>query len=408
MKNLLLVPLVTLPSSWACGFHSVSHTSGVSGTDVRRSTSSPQGKIAIENVRVFNGRSMSRARTVCIDKDRISSCHDNVTEVIDGSGRFLIPGLIDSHVHLQTVRDLETITSYGITTVFNMACYNYTDCDLLRNHEGLADFYRAGIPAIGATSKHAHLGPIPPEELIGPNSDPVEMVNRALGNHSDYYKITVEIGGPSQTMQGQLVKAAHARNVQTMSHASDIESYRQAIMSQSDGLQHTPDDGNLTESSCKNIVRNGQFVTPTMTIHKAMWTNPVIMKFLRGSDSPGNSSWSNVVANIRTMYQADVPLLAGTDAVGTIIPNITLPYGLTLHQELQQFVVEIGMSPAEAINAATTVPARYHRVRDRGIIAPGMRADLILLRSNPLVNISNTLDIERIWVAGRGFGGMPE
>jgi imidazolonepropionase-like amidohydrolase len=101
------------------------------------------------------------------------------------------------------------------------------------------------------------------------------------------------------------------------------------------------------------------------------------------------------------MYHAGIPLLAGTNAVGPIAPNISLPYGDTLHGELQHFVEDVGMIPAEAINAATSVAARYHRLGDRGMIKEGMRADLVLLGSDPLVDIRNTRDVKAVWVEGR-------
>ena len=103
------------------------------------------------------------------------------------------------------------------------------------------------------------------------------------------------------------------------------------------------------------------------------------------------------------MYQAGIPLLTGTDAVGNITLTISLPYDPTLHKELRYFVDEVGMSPAEAVNAATRDAARYRRLSDRGIIESGMRADLVLLGSNPLTGIENTKDIVGVWAAGRSY-----
>jgi imidazolonepropionase-like amidohydrolase len=60
---------------------------------------------------------------------------------------------------------------------------------------------------------------------------------------------------------------------------------------------------------------------------------------------------------------------------------------------------------AEAINAATSVSAKYHRLHDRGVIDEGMRADLVLLGSNPLTSIKSTRDIVDVWVDGRRFAG---
>lgn len=192
-----------------------------------------------------------------------------------------------------------------------------------------------------------------------------------------------------------------------MSHASDLSAYTQAITTGIDGIQHTPDDGNLTASLIEKLQASGQFVTPTLTVHAFGLNpiNPTLLQFLRGKPTPGNSSWSNVIHNARSMYRAGIPILAGTDAVGPIAPGIWLPFGETLHGELGRLVEDVGMSPAEAINAATSVAARYHRLCDRGVIANGMRADMVLLGSNPLEDIGNTKDIKGVWVEGRRYGG---
>jgi imidazolonepropionase-like amidohydrolase len=102
---------------------------------------------------------------------------------------------------------------------------------------------------------------------------------------------------------------------------------------------------------------------------------------------------TTVVQNVEALHKAGVRILAGTDAVGQL-GSSNVPLGLSLHQELQN-LVEAGLTPAEVLRAATVVPATFHRIPDRGVIAPGKRADLILLNSNPLANISNTLDIAR-------------
>lgn len=281
------------------------------------------------------------------------------------------------------------------------ACRNYTECALLKGHLGLAEVLTAGVPAVGPNSSHSRMLDLTPGQLIYPTSDPVELVDWAFGNNSDYFKITVETNGPSPELQTRLVHATHALGKQTMSHAADLTSYLQVIASRSNGIQHTPDDGNLSASAIRDIKHNGQFVTPTMAIFRLAFSNPAVIQFLSGSGgSKGNSSYSTVRANVAALHKAGVPILVGTDSIGTISANVSLPFGITLHEELQN-LVDIGMTPAEAINAATKVPAKYHRLADRGIIAPGMRADLLLLKSNPLVNISNTLDIEAAWVGGR-------
>lgn len=104
------------------------------------------------------------------------------------------------------------------------------------------------------------------------------------------------------------------------------------------------------------------------------------------------------------MYSAGIAFLAGTDATGPIgMGNLTVLCGSTMHGELRMLVEDVVMTPAEAINAATRVAAKYHRLSDRGFIKPGKRADLSLLKADPLVDIRNTESIVAVWAGGRKY-----
>lgn len=91
------------------------------------------------------------------------------------------------------------------------------------------------------------------------------------------------------------------------------------------------------------------------------------------------------------MRDAETRFLAGTDApIGFLTP------GASLHEELR-LMVEHGLSPIQALEAATIAPAIFFGLEsEQGAILPGMKADLILLRRDPLQDIRNTLSIEAI------------
>ena len=96
---------------------------------------------------------------------------------------------------------------------------------------------------------------------------------------------------------------------------------------------------------------------------------------------------------------AEVPLLAGTD---TGLPTASfgvLGYGAALHGELQ-LLVEAGMTPVQALAAATSVPARIFGFTDRGRILPGMRADLVLVEGDPTHDILAVRNIAAGWKQG--------
>jgi imidazolonepropionase-like amidohydrolase len=100
---------------------------------------------------------------------------------------------------------------------------------------------------------------------------------------------------------------------------------------------------------------------------------------------------------VRELNKAGVTILAGTDVgVASQVP------GFSLHDELS-LLVKAGLSEMEALEAATRNPARAFNLMDQGTIAPGMRADLVLLDSNPLENIESTRKIRTVVAAGRVF-----
>jgi imidazolonepropionase-like amidohydrolase len=98
------------------------------------------------------------------------------------------------------------------------------------------------------------------------------------------------------------------------------------------------------------------------------------------------------------MFRAGVPLLAGTDAMNPYC----LP-GFSLHDELA-LLVESGMTPLAALQAATLRPAEFFvRTEELGVVAPGKRADLVLLAADPLADIHNTTQIQAVWHQGKYF-----
>lgn len=104
------------------------------------------------------------------------------------------------------------------------------------------------------------------------------------------------------------------------------------------------------------------------------------------------------LAMVKALSDAGARLLAGSDAAGAV----TIP-GFSLHQELE-VLVEAGLTPYQALVAATAEPARYFEREDEfGTIAVGRSADLVLLDANPLANISNTQRISGVMVRGRWY-----
>lgn len=103
------------------------------------------------------------------------------------------------------------------------------------------------------------------------------------------------------------------------------------------------------------------------------------------------------VALLAEAYRAGVPIVTGTD-----VQSLLIFPGWSLHTELELLVRDVGMSPLDALRAATVIPVRtLHLEASLGPIAPGRAADLVLLSANPLENIGNTRTIVAVVAAGR-------
>jgi imidazolonepropionase-like amidohydrolase len=99
---------------------------------------------------------------------------------------------------------------------------------------------------------------------------------------------------------------------------------------------------------------------------------------------------------VKAMHRAGVPFMAGTDAA----PGIYIMPGFSLHDEMANFV-DAGFTPMEALQTATSNPARFLGRDDIGSIAPGRYADLVLLAANPVDDIKNTKKINAVVINGK-------
>jgi hypothetical protein len=120
---------------------------------VRNYTRPPPKKVALRNVKVFDGTRILPLSTVVIDGDKIGLDDTRVDETVDGEGGVLLPGLFDAHLHLTTIDDLEALISYGVTTALSMGCWPVDVCNSLRGQVGLADFFTAGDSATHPTAR---------------------------------------------------------------------------------------------------------------------------------------------------------------------------------------------------------------------------------------------------------------
>lgn len=383
--------------------------------------------VAIINVRVFDGsRTIPKAHVV-IDNGTIISVGTSTAipdnaRVIDGSGKTLLPGLIDSHAHAHSAASLRSALVFGVTTELDMFC----DLDSLaqmRNElksthaSELADLRSSGILV---TAPHGHgteYGLRIP--TLSSAADAQSFVHARIAEGSDYIKIVYDDGSAygfstptlnKETLQA-VIRAAHARKKLAVVHIGTLRDARDTIECGADGLAHLFVDKSPDADFANFVAAHHAFVVPTLTVlasisgqsgGKAVAEDPSFSPYLSRFDKAQllrtfphfDLHYTAAEETIRQLKSASVPILAGTDC-----PNPGTTHGASLHQELE-FLVHAGLTPTEALAAATSVPARCFHLDDRGQIAVGKRADLVLVEGDPTTDIKTTRQISKIWKQG--------
>jgi imidazolonepropionase-like amidohydrolase len=341
-------------------------------------------------VRVYRDGRFGDPEDVVIDGSVLGT---NAEGALDAeSGGFLIPGLIDCHVHIEGVDTLATFAAHGVTTVLDMA-NPISLTKPLRGVPGVADLRAAGPAATHPDSAHAKRMQAGPVSFIASPSEAEAWVGARVDEGSDYIKIVIDLPGFDQETVEAIVVAAHARGLTVVAHASRADAVTMAQGAGVDILTHAPLDRSVGGEQAAALRAAGAIIVPTLTMMEGL------VEGLKRAGLPG-PVYEPARASVAALHSAGVPILAGTDANAAPASPSSPPFGDSLHHELE-LLVEAGLSTAEALDAATSLPADHFGLADRGRIRPGLRADLVLLDSDPLVDISATRSIRGVWVAGQ-------
>jgi imidazolonepropionase-like amidohydrolase len=395
-----------------------------------RAEDKPGRTVVITNVRIFDGTRVIPKGTVIFNGGKIVAVGANMAspgnaqETIDGAGQTLLPGFIDGHTHAWGDA-LERALVFGVTTELDM----FTTPEFGRQMRAeqakfgapdRADLYSAGYLATVPGGHGTEYGmTIPtltkPEEAQG-------WVDARIAEGSDYIKIISEDGSPygrqiptlDRATIAALVTAAHQRGKLAVVHISTEAAAKEAIEAGADGLVHIFTDRAPEPGFAALLKQHKAFVTPTLTVvesttgvasGRALPDDALLSRYLRPDEvanlrtsfpaHPGHKlDFQNALAAVRQLHQAGVPILAGTDA-----PNPGTTHGASIHREME-LLVSAGLTPVEALTAATAGPARIFGLKDRGRIAPGLRSDLVLVKGDPTTDITATRAIQRIWKVG--------
>lgn len=400
---------------------------------------------AVINVRIFDGHEVLDATTVVLDGTQITAVGGEPpadAEVVDAAGATLLPGLIDAHVHTNT-RNLALALQFGVTTELEMQGTNtrhnrahITDNDAVADvrsagfgitprgghpSELFPEGFRPGPPPAGAPPA----GPAPVMPFSSTPEEAVTFIPKLVETGSDYIKFMVDDGSveghPGLPMLDQAtlnagVAAAKQHGMLTVAHALTVDATRMSIEAGIGGLVHLFMDQPHTDAIVEFIARSGVFVVPCVVLDASMMgstgaalaDDPRVasrlsedwMETLRSSfNHYPQGNIKDVLASVKALHDAGVDILVGTD-VSMPFPFLGgLAHGASVHHELQ-YLVEAGLTPVEALRAATSTPARRFGLDDRGRIAVGLRADLLLVDGDPTTTISDTLNTHAVWRRG--------
>jgi imidazolonepropionase-like amidohydrolase len=352
-------------------------------------------KIALTNVRVFDGDGLLEPATVVIDGDLIGTDPAGAT-TIDGDGRVLLPGLIDCHIHLTDEATLAALARRGITTGLDMGTWPPELIASLRGRPGVTDIRSSGTGATHPASAHAkRMGRA--QGLVADPDEAKAYVAQRVAEGVDYIKIIVDPPGFDQATVRALVEAAHAHGLRTIAHAANSGAVLLAQAAGVDVLTHAPIDRPLSDDEARATRAGGQVIVPTLTMMEA------IVARLAGV---APVSYDAARVTVGRWHRAGVAILAGTDANQAPSAPASPPYGTSLHHELG-LLVDAGLSAFEALWSATAGAAQQFGLTDRGVIAPGKRADLVLIDGDPAQDISAIGNIAAVWCGGRLVADVP-
>ena len=366
----------------------------------------PQQPTALVNANVVNvrdGRILPKA-TVVLRDGKIVSVGDGAAPsgvtVIDVRGRYLIPGLIDAHAHIATFRAARTALESGVTTVRSAGVSGYFDVGLreLVKKGALAgpDFLAAGYHVRPQLAEEAFLtDPVLSPFMNGgvTTTDAIRQVVRANLSHGvDWIKTTSteRAGLPETDPRKQLytdaevkvmVEEAAAKGIPVMAHAHGEEGALAAVQAGVRSIEHGT---YLSDDALRLMAQKGTFLVPTYAT--------VIDLVEPGGDYDnrdlqlrGRHMLPRLRETVQSAIKHGVKIVTGADT-GYGPASVT-----RISHEVAAFV-DMGMTPLQALQSATTVAADLLALTTRvGAIEPGLEADLLVVERNPLEQV-RTLD----------------
>lgn len=350
----------------------------------------------VRNVTLFDGEQLIENASVRVEDGRVTEISNSITfqgEVIDGSGKFLMPAMTNCHVHAFNAFSLLEAAKAGVLNVLDMHGVERMQSQMTRLNDStnFARYFFAGAAATVPEGHGTQYG-FPTPTLTTPE-EAADFVTQRKSAGAHYIKIIVEPWKP--TLSYDIVKAlidqAHRNKLKAVVHVSKQEDAVQVLQHNADGLVHLWRDRPMEAKTLKMLASEKDFfVVPTLL------TTTKLHEMMRSQIEPGTVlSDEALLKEVFRVHSAGIPVLAGTDP-----PNANINYGTDLYKELK-LLSDAGIPAIDVLKSATSLPATYFELPDTGFIKVGYFADMLLLTANPIEAITNIDSIQTIWKAGK-------
>jgi imidazolonepropionase-like amidohydrolase len=436
----------------------------------RRLVTVPTGPVAFTNVRAFlDGSRFAEDQTIVVDKGNIVAVGPSAdirvpagAKVFDGRGKTLVPGLWDAHMHFYDDSSGPMLLSLGITSARDPG--NVTALTMARAaRRAKGDLLS---PRVYASTLIDGKGPNTAQvaEVATSQEEAIETVRRAKANGmtgvkfygtfnpawlpaaaAEAHRLGLHVSGhvPAGMRTMQAIEAGY--DEVTHIYFIMMQAMPDEVVAQSNGIQRFQGPGRYAKDVDLNgeairtliatMARRKTVADPTLVVAESLFVpepgdlSPAYAPFLgtlppateRGFRQGGfavpagltradwRASYRKLAGLVGAMHKAGVPVVAGTDGSG-----------MELVRELELYVQDAGFTPAEALAAATIVPARLVRADSRtGSIAVGKAADLVLVDGDPSKRIGDLRHTEIVMMEGKlmdadelraagGFAGRPK
>jgi imidazolonepropionase-like amidohydrolase len=370
--------------------------------------------------------------------------------VTDLQGKYIMPGIIDLHVHLGATigldqnekfftpenveKDLKTYASYGVTTVLSMG----TDKDSIFK---IRDEQRAGRPTEtriytagqGFVFKGGYGGLEGVNHGVATVAEVEPAVAAQAAKHVDIIKLWMDdhLGTKKKMpydIAQAIIESAHRHHLRVVAHIFYLQDARQLVDYGVDGLAHSVRDKPIDAAFIADMKRHGTWqeaatlsreasmfvygqtppfandpfftrsVSPDVV---AKFKSPAYQQMMRSDPDfamyPGFLRTAE--RNLKTLADAGVPYAFGTDSG----PPGRFP-GYFAHWEME-LMVQAGLTPMQVITAATGSAARFLHADDLGTLEKDKWADMVVLDKDPLNDIKNTRTITAVYIAGKRVAG---